>query len=84
VVNVLGLGGALLARDSGRHVLWGLVLPGYWGYLWSLGRDLTEISAAGTIPILRSGSANLGVPFFGLLRAADHYLGRLPSTAGFL
>lgn len=48
VVNLLalaGLGylGGLLARRAGRHALWGLLLAGYWGYLFSLGRDLHEI-----------------------------------------
>ncbi len=51
VVNVLalgmlGYGGGLLARESGRRAIWGLTLAGYWGYLWSAGRDLTEITAA--------------------------------------
>ncbi len=45
-LGALGLGGGLLARDSGRHAMWGLALAGYWGYLWSAGRDLTEITAA--------------------------------------
>jgi hypothetical protein len=45
-LGAVGLGGALLAQDSGRHALWGLALAGYWGYLWSAGRDLTEITAA--------------------------------------
>jgi hypothetical protein len=45
-LGVMGFGGGLMARDSGRHALWGLVLAGYWGYLWSAGRDLTEIAAA--------------------------------------
>jgi hypothetical protein len=45
-LGALGWGGGLLARDSGRHAMWGLVLAGYWGYLWSAGRDLTEITAA--------------------------------------
>jgi hypothetical protein len=39
---VLGLAGGLLAQSAGRHALWGLVFPLYWGYLWTLGRDLTE------------------------------------------
>jgi hypothetical protein len=45
-LGALGLGGALMARDSGRHAAWGAVLAGYWGYLWSISRDLTEITAA--------------------------------------
>ncbi len=43
---LLGLAGGLLAHQSGRHAAWGLVLPGYWGYQWTLARDLTEIVAA--------------------------------------
>ena len=51
VVNVVGLallgfGGGLLAIQLGRHALWGLLFSGYWGYLWTLSRDLTEITAA--------------------------------------
>ena len=46
-LGTVGLGGALLAQDSGRHTMWGLALAGYWGYLWSASRDLTEITAAG-------------------------------------
>ena len=44
LVNVAALGilgglGAALARDAGRHPLWGLVFAGYWGLLWSLSRS---------------------------------------------
>jgi hypothetical protein len=51
VVNVVAcgavaFGGGLLAQSAGRHALWGLVFAGYWGYLWTLGRDLTELTAA--------------------------------------
>ena len=51
VVNVIACGivalaGGLLARSAGRHALWGLMFAGYWGYLWTLGRDLTELTAA--------------------------------------
>jgi uncharacterized membrane protein len=45
-LGVLGFGGALMVRDSGRHALWGLAIAGYWGYLWTAGRDLTEVTAA--------------------------------------
>lgn len=45
-LGALGLGGGLMARQAGSHALWGLSLSGYWGFLWSLGRDLTEITAA--------------------------------------
>lgn len=43
---ILGVAGGLLAAQLGRHALWGLLFPGYWGYLWTLSRDLTEITAA--------------------------------------
>lgn len=54
VVNVVALGvlggfGAALARDAGRAPLWGLVFAGYWGLLWSLSRDLTEVVTAAAI-----------------------------------
>ena len=51
VVNVaaltaIGVLGGMLARDSGRHALWGLLLAGYFGFFISLGCDLTEPVAA--------------------------------------
>jgi hypothetical protein len=55
LVNVVALGvlaglGAALCRTIGRSPLWGLVFAGYWGLLWSLSRDLTEVvTAAGII-----------------------------------
>ena len=50
-VNVLALGavglaGGTLARDAGRHALWGLLLAGYFGFFMSVGNDLTEPVAA--------------------------------------
>ncbi len=44
--GVVALAGGFLAKSAGRHALWGLVFAGYWGYLWTLGRDLTELTAA--------------------------------------
>jgi hypothetical protein len=44
--GVLALAGGLLAKAAGRHASWGLVFAGYWGYLWTLGRDLSELTAA--------------------------------------
>ncbi len=44
---MLGVLGAVLAGDVGRHAAWGLLLPAYFGFLWSLSRDLTEIVAGG-------------------------------------
>lgn len=64
VVNVCCLGAlsglaAELARRSGRSSWWGLVVAGYFGFLWTLGRDLTELTAAafllGGLLALRSG-----------------------------
>lgn len=45
-LSLLGVCGGVLARMGRRHALWGLLLAGYFGYLLSLGRDLTEITAA--------------------------------------
>ena len=50
-VNVAALGaagliGGMLARDSGRHAMWGLLLAGYFGFFIALGCDLTEPVAA--------------------------------------
>jgi hypothetical protein len=51
VVNVLaiaslGVTGGMLARDSGRGALWGLLLPGYFGLVTTLTRDTTEAVGA--------------------------------------
>jgi len=49
-VNLLGLGAlgfftGKWAQSLGRHALWGLLPAGYFGLVWSLSRDLTEITA---------------------------------------
>ena len=51
VVNVaaitsMGLTGGILARDSGRNALWGLLLPGYFGLVTTLSRDTAEAVGA--------------------------------------
>ncbi len=38
--------GALFARQAGRHAMWGLLLPAYFGLLTTLARDTTEAIAA--------------------------------------
>jgi hypothetical protein len=59
--------GARAARLSGRRVLWGLLVPAYAGFVWSLARSLTEIISATTMlggllalrarrPVLAAGS----------------------------
>jgi hypothetical protein len=40
---LMGWLGGLLARDLGRHALWGAVFPLYIGFVTTLSRDLTEI-----------------------------------------
>lgn len=45
-LTVLAFLGALLARDAGRRAAWGLLVPGYWGFLFSIGRDLPEVVAS--------------------------------------
>ncbi len=51
IVNVVGLAclgvlGAVIARGARHHAWWGLVLPGYFGFVWVLSRDLAEIVTA--------------------------------------
>lgn len=48
-IGVLGYLGARLAVQSGRAPAWGLLVAGYFGYSFSLGRDLSEIVAAAAI-----------------------------------
>lgn len=48
-VAVVALVGSLLARDAGRAPAWGLLLAGFFGFVISLGRDLTEITTAATL-----------------------------------
>jgi hypothetical protein len=43
---VIGLLGGMLAVESGRHPIWGLLLAGYFGFLKSVGNDLAEPVAA--------------------------------------
>lgn len=40
--GLLGLLGGMLARESGRHAMWGLLLAGYFGFMTGVSRDLTE------------------------------------------
>lgn len=73
IVNVLGLGalgalGAVIGRDAGRHSCWGLLLPGYFGFVWVLSRDLAEIVTAtfvvaGIVALRRDRSLLAGAAF---------------------
>ena len=50
-INVVGIGaigalGGVLAKRYGHHAGWGLLLAGYWGFTFSVSRDLSEIMAA--------------------------------------
>jgi hypothetical protein len=49
-VNLVALGSlgglaAVLARDSGRHALFGLLVAGYWGFPFTLSWDLSGLTA---------------------------------------
>jgi hypothetical protein len=81
VVNVLGLAclgalGALLARDAGRHSWWGLLLPGYFGFVWVLSRDLAEITTAtfvvaGVVALRRHRPVVASVAFAGAVLSRE-------------
>jgi hypothetical protein len=45
-VGLLGLLGGLVARDAGRHALWGLLVPAFPGFAFAVSRDLAEVIAA--------------------------------------
>lgn len=74
-VNVLGLAmvglfAGLLARELGRHPLWGLLPAGYFGLVTTLARDLTEITAlmfvlAGLVALHRQRPAWAALGFAG-------------------
>jgi hypothetical protein len=41
-VAAMGVLGGMIARDSGRHALWGLLFVAYFGLVISIGRDTAE------------------------------------------
>jgi hypothetical protein len=71
VVNILGFGalgwlGGMVAKEAQRPAIYGLLIAGYFGFLFSLGRDLTEICAAsfllaGIVALRRSRPVLAGV-----------------------
>jgi hypothetical protein len=74
--GVLALAGGLVARSAGRHALWGLVFAGYWGYLWTLSRDLSELVAAalvmlGLAALLRHQPIWSGLAFLGAVLSKE-------------
>lgn len=58
-LTVLGWLGGVLAQQAGRHAAWGLLVAGFWGFLFSIGRDLPEVVAScflvGGLLVLRAG-----------------------------
>lgn len=82
VVAIAALGwlGASLARSAGHHALWGLVLPAYGGFLWSLGRDLTEIVesaflVAGLLALRRGRPVWAGILLIGAVLGRETAMG---------
>lgn len=77
IANVLAFGvltglACALAGDMGRHPAWGLLFSAYWGFLWTIARDLTELVAAAALvgallairrhcPVLAAVSLSIGV-----------------------
>jgi hypothetical protein len=45
MLAMLGFFSGKWAQSLGRHALWGLLPAGYFGLVWSLDRDLTDITA---------------------------------------
>jgi hypothetical protein len=48
-VTVLGFLGGTIARSAGRHALWGVIVPIYFGFAFSIARDLAEVVAAAAL-----------------------------------
>lgn len=44
-ITVLGYLGGRSARSAGRHAIWGLLLPMYFGFAFSIARNLAEVVA---------------------------------------
>jgi hypothetical protein len=70
--GVLALAGGLLARSAGHRAAWGLLFPMYWGYLWTLGRDLSELTTAafvmlGLAALVRRHEVWAGLAFLGAI-----------------
>ncbi len=58
--------GGIIAKDAGRHAAWGLFIAGFWGFLFSIGRDLPEVVAScflvgGLVALRRSRPVLAGV-----------------------
>ncbi len=69
-LTVLGALGGLLAQSAGRHAAWGLLVPGFWGFVFSIGRDLPEVVAscflvAGLLALRRQKPLPAGLLFAG-------------------
>ncbi|HUC03843.1 MAG TPA: hypothetical protein VL961_00495 [Acidimicrobiales bacterium] len=74
--SVLALAGGLMAKSVERHALYGLALAGYWGYLWTIGRDLVELTAAaflilGFAALLRRRPTWAGLAFVGAVLSKE-------------
>lgn len=48
-VTTLGYLGAYIARSAGRDAIWGLLLPMYFGFAFSIARDLAEVVATAAL-----------------------------------
>ena len=48
-IGVLGYAGARLAQLSGRAPAWGLLMAGYFGFAFSIARDLSEVVTAAAV-----------------------------------
>jgi hypothetical protein len=74
--GVIGLLGGLVARDTGRHAAYGLLLAGYFGLVTTLARDLTEIVEvcfllAGLVAYRRQRHLLAGLAFAGAVATKE-------------
>ncbi len=79
MLALMGLVCGKWAQSLGRHALWGLLPAGYFGMVWSLDRDLTEIAAitlvvAGIVAWRRHRFTFAGVAFSGAVLSRESAL----------
>jgi hypothetical protein len=81
-VAAIGWLGGILARDAGRHALWGLLLVAYFGTVISVGRDTAEPLAGalmlGGLLALRRGRPGLAAALLACAVVTDETMLVLP------
>ena len=85
-VTAMAYLGAVLARESGRHALWGLLFAAYFGLVVSVGRDtcepLADACLLGGLVVYRRGRYLLAALLFGYAVFTNEPVLVLPAALG--